>query len=1143
MIQPLHYEKNVGKTLPALTHIRCRLPRTRKIVFLMSILALFCRPDAVKAQGVPELMYFRFDVPGPTVPNQAATATAVSLNGTLAASTIGGVGQFGTALQGNGSTANLFDAGWATNLSGPWTMSMWFSGVNNTLASNYLFGASGGSTFRAMTGSGLVSGAGNLLIRGTGLTDIPVNGIFNATGTPVVVTVVYDPTIPGTQVYVNGVFNSTVTQSAALTLTGTNFTIGNYANSTSLPTGGGMDEFRLYNRALTATEITATWNQPLPLTPCAGPPTAGTATAAPAVPCYGAPSTLYLTGSTSASGLTYAWESNNGAGWLRIAGATNSSYVIASATGNTQYRAWVKCGNDSTVSTTVVINASPLVPPYTETFESIAADNQLPNCMTATNFASNTRTYIANQANATNHTPGGSKFGAFYYSPAGTNAFFTPAFSLVAGTSYLVRFWYRGAANAATFTSFGAYYGTTNTVAGMTNLINTVNPTSTTYQEFVETFTPATTGVYYIGIMGTHTATLANTYVSIDDIGVTALTPCTGRPDAGTISPATPCANQNFLLSRVGGTSSTAFGNLTFQWQDSTATNSWQNSPGISTNATYTGNIAAATKFRVIVTCTNSGLRDTSAVYLVRLASFLTCYCVPTYIDGGGTDNITNVVLKNLANNTASAGNPFPYYVNYTSQQPGALPIPNLVMGETDTVKITFGTDGTQYSAVWIDFDHSGYFELNEYFSSAMVGASATVRIPFTTPLTAEPGLTRMRIRGGDDAQPGSMQPCNASNSTFGEGEDYLVNVVFPPCTGPLNAGSTIITDTAICRGYAIDLYNTTHEYRMSQISWSWEESAGASGIWRSVANSQNVDTLRNIVITGPVSYRLKMICAATGDSTYSVPVSVRIKAPYQCYCYSQSDGGAADMSDVGAVTIGSLINSTGGPHLLNPVAIRRRTDYTDIPNIILHANNTYHLSLYHTQPNYSHEDALITVFVDYNNDLVYNTSAQPDGERIFSGVTTAGNFYLDTVIRIPDAVVPNVPTGLRIILNNDLNPNSPANLGCGPYVSGETEDYVVMFRRIPQSVPGVQALEYVSLYPNPATGKFTVSVGAQQQIGALDVSISSITGQQMMHKVFAGVGSHFKQEIDLGEVARGIYFVTIKTATGDKRVQKLILR
>jgi hypothetical protein len=49
--------------------------------------------------------------------------------------------------------------------------------------------------------------------------------------------------------------------------TGTGFKVGGYSTSSySLNAGGKMDEFRLYNRALTPAEITATWNIELGVT-------------------------------------------------------------------------------------------------------------------------------------------------------------------------------------------------------------------------------------------------------------------------------------------------------------------------------------------------------------------------------------------------------------------------------------------------------------------------------------------------------------------------------------------------------------------------------------------------------------------------------------------------------------------------------------------------------------------------------------------------------------------------------------------------------------------------------------------------------------------------------------------------------------
>jgi hypothetical protein len=40
--------------------------------------------------------------------------------------------------------------------------------------------------------------------------------------------------------------------------------VGGYAANTGIPSGGVLDEFRLYSRALSAAEITATWNETLP---------------------------------------------------------------------------------------------------------------------------------------------------------------------------------------------------------------------------------------------------------------------------------------------------------------------------------------------------------------------------------------------------------------------------------------------------------------------------------------------------------------------------------------------------------------------------------------------------------------------------------------------------------------------------------------------------------------------------------------------------------------------------------------------------------------------------------------------------------------------------------------------------------------
>ncbi|MBK0404381.1 T9SS type A sorting domain-containing protein [Adhaeribacter sp. BT258] len=241
-----------------------RLPHF--LLLFISALGFIISPEA-SAQNVPELMYYKFDSPGSTVQNSASTPVGTN-PATISGATIASPGQFGSALAGNGgaSGSNAVNTGWNPNLTGPWTMSMWFSGITNTLSSNYFFGSSSGTTFRALTGTGVVAGGGNLEIRSTGMTDVFANNVFDATGTPVVIHFVYNPTVPDIKVYVNGVFNNAVAQPANLSINGTTpFLVGGYGTNNGLPSGGKLDEFRLYNRALTAAEIASTWNQTLPL--------------------------------------------------------------------------------------------------------------------------------------------------------------------------------------------------------------------------------------------------------------------------------------------------------------------------------------------------------------------------------------------------------------------------------------------------------------------------------------------------------------------------------------------------------------------------------------------------------------------------------------------------------------------------------------------------------------------------------------------------------------------------------------------------------------------------------------------------------------------------------------------------------------
>jgi hypothetical protein len=169
-------------------------------------------------------------------------------------------------------------------------------------------------------------------------------------------------------------------------------------------------------------------------------------------------------------------------------------------------------------------------------------------------------------------------------------------------------------------------------------------------------------------------------------------------------------------------------------------------------------------------------------------------YCAPTYASGPGTiDGITNVTLLTL-NNNSGANNVSPYYTFFN-----AVTVPNLIRSTTPNISISYGTDGNQWGAVWLDFNQNGIFEATEGFVSTVnAGASGTSVITITVPPGAVLGNTRMRVRGGNDSILTTAQACGASSSGFGETEDYIVNIIdLLPCVAPTTQPTALVLTPA----------------------------------------------------------------------------------------------------------------------------------------------------------------------------------------------------------------------------------------------------------------------------------------------------------------------------------------------------------
>ncbi|MGK4567503.1 GEVED domain-containing protein [Flavobacterium sp. 3HN19-14] len=411
------------------------------------------------------------------------------------------------------------------------------------------------------------------------------------------------------------------------------------------------------------------------------------------------------------------------------------------------------------------------------------------------------------------------------------------------------------------------------------------------------------------------------------------------------------------------------------------------------------------------------------------VVTFYTGYCVPTYTSGAGSgDEITNVTLGTLNNNSGASTTPYYTYYN-------ALAAPVIGQGVTYPVSISFGTDGNQYAAVWIDFNHNLTFEASEGFiSTVSAGASGTTVINVSVPLNAVPGITRMRVRGGNDTQLTTAQACGASSSGFGETEDYNVNISLSNnCSGTPDPGNTLSSAASVCSGanFSLSTQNTTTDFG---ISYQWESADDAGFTTNVTALGTNATQTTNQ--SSDKYYRVTVTCSNGGGIGVSTPVLVTMNPFYNCYpAVYASD---PDDEDISNVTVGTLNNSStcatvGGAGSV----LGRYTNFTAVSAPNLEQLQSYNFSLTQTTCGGTFSN-LFQIYIDFN----HNGSFAEANEKVYTQpATVSGNQTITGSFVVPIDAVPGT-TGMRIV--NVEGGSAATNYATTAYTYGETEDYLV---------------------------------------------------------------------------------------------------
>ncbi|MBK8340917.1 MAG: hypothetical protein IPK99_13375 [Flavobacteriales bacterium] len=142
--------------------------------------------------------------------------------------------------------------------------------------------------------------------------------------------------------------------------------------------------------------------------------------------------------------------------------------------------------------------------------------------------------------------------------------------------------------------------------------------------------------------------------------------------------------------------------------------------------------------------------------------------CIPFNEQWTTNGDFIDGVQLGGAQNTGTGGAYGPAYHDYPS------PTIGLLMGSTDTLRISSGANGGNTYTAWIDYnDDNDFGDANE--SLGWIGIAdpySTGDLPFTIPPGTTPGTKHMRVR----CAPAPLGDACATTTT-GETEDYRVNI------------------------------------------------------------------------------------------------------------------------------------------------------------------------------------------------------------------------------------------------------------------------------------------------------------------------------------------------------------------------------
>ncbi len=513
------------------------------------------------------------------------------------------------------------------------------------------------------------------------------------------------------------------------------------------------------------------------LLPCTGPPSAGTLSVNPILPCVNKPFTINMNGHTLATNLVYDWQSapvSNPTNFSTIPGSsTTQDYYSSTFLTPAHYRVIVTCptNNLSDTSAPIFVDSGSFYVCY---------------CDPA--FTSNGSGYFIDSIGIAGTSL------AYGSSGKGPNGYTKVNHFLPNGTAVLQQ------SQNYNITVQRGTSSSANHSCGMWidyDQSGTFDPSEFTLIQapffgfyYTKNFSvpsglqPGQTGMRIIFASGALDGTMACATNLVDGevedyVVEISLPPCTSPSNTGTAYSidSAVCDGTDFMLVDTGHAENQI--GLSYGWQSSTDNINWSNVAGAN-NDTLITNIAQPTWFRFVVYC--NGTPSFSNSTKVELFPSFACYCPSRSANFGEVSDIGAVKFGTyvlMAPGGSHLRNPLAT-AKYTSQLNRGI-IQAQIDSSYKLAVYHVLRDSLHNNAkvtMFIDLDRDGQFTNAErLYSGVSTQTNYYLSSMVDIPATASPGLTGFRVILNENTAPNSPSDDGCGIYGAGETEDYLVEL------------------------------------------------------------------------------------------------------------------------------------------------------------------------------------------------------------------------------------------------------------------------------------------------------------------------------------------------------------------------------